>query len=72
MSLAGCGVRGGSVHGKTDESGNTVADGKVGAGDVLATIYKAVGLDPEQHYQVGARPVPLAPDDARAIDTVLL
>ena len=72
MSLAGCGVRGGSVHGATDEDGHTVAEGKVGAGDVLATIYQAVGIDPHQHYQVGARPVPLAPETAAPIKTVLL
>ena len=71
MSLAGCGVRGGSVHGATDEDGQTVADGKVGAGDVLATIYQAVGIDPHRHYHVGARPVPLVPETAAAIATVL-
>jgi uncharacterized protein (DUF1501 family) len=71
-SFAGCGIRGGSVHGKTDDLGNTVADGKVGAGDVLATLYKAVGIDPAQHVYVGLRPVPLAPEDANPIETVLL
>lgn len=70
-SLAGCGIRGGSVHGKSDEDGRTVAEGQVGAGDVLATIYKAVGIDPHSHYQVGPRPVPLAPEESRAIETVL-
>jgi hypothetical protein len=70
-SLSGCGVRGGSVHGKTDQDGNTVADGKVDAGHVLATIYKAVGIDPKKEYRVGQRPVPLAPEGSHPIDTVL-
>ena len=63
FSLSGCGVHGGSVHGKTDDDGRTVADGKAGPGDVMATIYKAVGVDPTLHYEVGLRPVPLAPED---------
>jgi hypothetical protein len=70
-SMSGCGVRGGSVHGQTDADGQTVAEGKVGAGDVLATIYKAVGIDPTMHYEVGLRPVPLAPEDSAPIETVL-
>jgi hypothetical protein len=71
FSMSGCGVRGGSVHGKTDADGQTVAEGKVGAGDVLATLYQAVGIDPTMHYEVGLRPVPLAPEDSSPIETVL-
>ncbi len=71
FSLSGCGVRGGSVHGKTDDDGRTVAEGKAGPGDVLATIYKAVGVDPTLHYEVGLRPVPLAPEESTPIETVL-
>jgi uncharacterized protein (DUF1501 family) len=70
-SLTGCGIRGGTVHGKTDQDGKTVVDGKAGPGDALATIYKAVGIDPESHYYVGPRPVPLAPEKSEAIKTVL-
>jgi hypothetical protein len=71
MSLAGCGVRGGAVHGRSDDQGHTVAEDPVGAGDVLATIYQAVGIDPHDPYYVGARPVPKAPEEASAIGTVL-
>ncbi|HZT82259.1 MAG TPA: DUF1501 domain-containing protein [Gemmataceae bacterium] len=70
-SFAGCGIRGGTVHGKTDADGKTVAEGKVGAGDVTATIFQAVGINPRKHYRVGARPVPLAPEDSKPIATVL-
>src|SRR5207302_8189928 len=31
-TLSGCGVRGGSVYGRTDATGNRVADGEIGAG----------------------------------------
>jgi hypothetical protein len=70
-SLAGCGIKGGTVHGKTDPDGRRVAEGKVGAGDVAATIYKAVGINPKKHYKVSGRPVPLAPEDSLPIKTVL-
>jgi hypothetical protein len=70
-SFAGCGIRGGSVHGKTDDDGKSVADGKVGPGDVTATIYRAVGISHKKQYHVGQRPVPIVPEDASPIDTVL-
>jgi hypothetical protein len=70
-SFTGCGIRGGSVHGATADDGKTVADGKVGAGDVTATIYQAVGINPKKQYKVGPRPVPVAPEDSKPIATVL-
>ncbi len=70
-SFTGCGIRGGAVHGSTDADGNTVATDKVDAGDVMATLYQAVGIDPTQHYFIGPRPVPLVPEKTKAIETVL-
>jgi hypothetical protein len=70
-ALAGCGIRGGAVHGRTDEDGVKVAEGEVNAGDLAATIFQAVGIDPATHYQVGPRPVPLAKEDARPIQAIL-
>src|SRR5262249_55002203 len=71
FTLTGCAVKGGTVHGKTDEDGKTVAEGKVGAGDVTATIYKAVGIDPKKSYYLGPRPIPLVPEDSKPVATVL-
>ena len=71
FTLTGGGAQGGALYGKTDDDGKTVADGKVGAGEVLATIYKAAGIDPAKHNYVGPRPVPLAPEGAKPIDAVL-
>lgn len=70
-SLAGCGIKGGTVHGATDADGKTVAEGKVGAGDLAATIYQAVGINPKKNYHVGLRPIPLVPEDSQPIKTVL-
>ena len=70
-SFSGCGIRGGTVHGKTDADGKSVADGKVGAGDVTATIYQAIGINPKKNYYVGPRPVPLVAEGSKPIKTVL-
>src|SRR5205807_4310804 len=70
-TLTGCGIKGGTVHGKTDDDGKTVTDGKVGAGDVTATIFKAVGINPKKDYYVGQRPIPLTPEGSAPIATVL-
>ena len=70
-AFAGCGIKGGTIHGKTDADGKTVADGEANASDVAATIYAALGIDPHKEYHVGLRPVPLAKEDAVPIDSIL-
>lgn len=42
--FAGGGVKGGFVHGKTDETASTVVEGKVGADDFNSTIGFALGI----------------------------
>ena len=70
-SLSGCGIKGGSVYGKTDADGQTVAEGKIGAGQLFATIFKALGIDHEKEYFIGARPLPISDFGAQPIDAVL-
>src|SRR5262245_12731309 len=43
-TLSGCGVQGGAVYGKSDATGNRVVDGEVGAAQLFATIYQALGI----------------------------
>lgn len=59
MTLSGCGIRGGSVYGKTDPDGQTVVDGEVTAGHLFGTIFQALGIDPHKEYYLGARPIPI-------------
>jgi hypothetical protein len=70
-TLSGCGVSGGSVYGKTDDKGNRVVDGEVGAAELFATIYQALGIDPQKNYYVNSRPVPLTDPGTEAIEDVL-
>jgi hypothetical protein len=71
MSLSGCGVKGGAVYGKTDPTGNRVVEGEVGAAEVFATMYKALGINPHKNYYVGSRPVPLTEPGTKPIKAVL-
>ena len=70
-AFAGCGIKGGAIHGKTDADGKTVVDGEANASDVAATIYKAVGIDLHKEYYSGLRPVPIAKENASPIDEIL-
>lgn len=70
-TLSGCGVKGGTVYGKTDEKGNRVADGEIGAGELFATIYEAVGIRHDKNLYVGSRPIPLVNPGIKPVREVL-
>jgi hypothetical protein len=70
-TLSGCGIRGGSVYGRTDETGNRVADGEINAARLFATIYRALGINHQKNYYVGARPIPLTDPGTEPIREVL-
>jgi hypothetical protein len=70
-TLSGCGVQGGSVYGKTDATGEAVADGEVGPAELFATIYQALGIDHQKAYRVGSRPVPLTEPGTEPVQEVL-
>ncbi|MCA9118223.1 MAG: DUF1501 domain-containing protein, partial [Planctomycetaceae bacterium] len=57
--------------GKTDENGQTVADGEAKSGDLFATIFRAAGIDHEKEYYVGARPIPITDFGCSPIEDVL-
>jgi len=70
-SLTGCGVKGGSVYGETDEDGQHVKEGEIGAGQLFATIYEALGIDHRKDYYVGSRPLPLTNPGIEPVKEVL-
>jgi len=68
MVLAGGGIRGGQLYGSSDVNGAQVADRQCSPGDVHATVYHSLGIDPrtELEDQLGrpfqicdGRPLPL-------------
>jgi hypothetical protein len=70
-SLTGCGVKGGSVYGKTDEDGRKVVDGEIGAAPLFATIFQCLGIDPQKNYYLGARPIPLTDPGTKPISQLI-
>jgi uncharacterized protein (DUF1501 family) len=70
-TLSGCGIKGGSVFGKTDATGNRVQDGQIGAAELFATIYRALGINHQKNYHVGSRPVPLTEPGTKPVKDVL-
>lgn len=71
VSLSGCGIKRGSVYGKSDDDGHKVIEGKVGAAQLFATIFQALGIDHQKNYHVGARPLPLTDPGTQPIREVL-
>jgi len=70
-TLSGCGVRGGTVFGKTDPDGQTVVEGEMNAGDLFATIFAALGIPHDKEYMVGSRPIPIADFGSEPCNEVL-
>lgn len=56
--LAGAGVKGGQVVGKTTPDRVDVADHPISAGDFFATICRALDVDHTDTYEAAGRPVP--------------
>ncbi len=70
-TLSGCGIKGGSVYGRTDATGNTVVDGEINSARLFATIYRALGINPRKNYYAGARPIPLTDPGSEPVLEVL-
>jgi hypothetical protein len=72
VTLSGCGIRGGVVHGSTNADGSDVAENRVTPAQFFATIYAALGIDHEKEYIApDSRPVALTPARTRPVREVL-
>jgi hypothetical protein len=67
--IGGGAIKGGQVYGSTDEDGMAVATNPVKIGDVFATLYRALGIDPTTQIRdpIG-RPFAIAGGNGRAIE----
>lgn len=66
--MAGGGVKGGYVHGETDETGSNVVNGKVSAPDFNASIGHALGISYDQViHSASKRPFNMATRDGKPI-----
>jgi hypothetical protein len=63
--VGGGAIKGGQVYGSTTEDGTDVKDNKVTVGDLFATLYKGLGLDPSTRIRDNlGRPIPIADGEA--------
>ena len=61
VMLAGAGIKGGTVYGASDDRAAFVKDNPVSTGDICATIYHCLGIDPALRIRDRLnRPVPIA------------
>jgi uncharacterized protein (DUF1501 family) len=65
--IGGGGLKGGKVIGSTDTDGVDITDHPVGVMDLIATMAKSMGIDPETQYTTPrGRPIKVA-DGAKPI-----
>lgn len=68
VALGGGAIKGGQVFGSTDENGAAVKDNEVRIGDLFATVYKAMGIDPKVQIRDNlGRPSDIAGENAKPI-----
>ena len=72
VTLTGCGIKPGVIHGSTNEDGTAVANDRVTAAEFFATIFRAVGINHQKEYiSADGRPVRLTPYDTEPVRAVL-
>jgi hypothetical protein len=71
VALAGCGVKGGVVVGKTNANGTAVTEREVNGGHLFQTYFRALGLNPNRNHHVEQRPIPMTDPKAAPIQEVL-
>ena len=71
IAVAGCGIKGGTVVGKTNANGTEVIDREVNGGHLFHTYYRAVGLDPTKAFWHEGRPFNKADPKTDSIHEIL-
>ncbi len=70
--LAGGGIRGGQVVGRTSADGTTVEERPVSVPDLLATVCRALGIDPmKQNVSNVGRPIRVVDPAAKSIEEIV-
>ena len=70
--LAGGGIRGGVIHGSTNEVGSEVDRDPTSPADIAATAFHVLGIDPsERLLSPGNRPIDIV-RDGRVLKELLL
>src|SRR5262249_20125193 len=69
--VGGGALKGGQAYGSTDKDGTSVKDNPVKVGDMFATIYKALGIDPTTQVRDAiGRPFSISGLDGKPIEAL--
>lgn len=71
IAVAGCGIRAGSVVGRTNENGTAVVDRMVNGGHLFHTYLRALGVNSTRNHYHEGRPIPMADPQAAPIQEIL-
>jgi hypothetical protein len=70
--LGGGAIKGGTVYGATDKDGASVKDNPVKIGELFATIYKGMGIDPTTSVRDNlGRPTPIAGENVKPVTALV-
>ena len=70
--MFGGGIKGGTVHGKTDKEGATVAENKVSCIDFMSTVCKLMGIDYNKENETPSkRPIRIVDKGAKPVDAII-
>jgi hypothetical protein len=69
--LAGGGIRGGQHYGASNRDGFEVEENPVSEGDLFATIYRTMGINPRARHYLGSRPIWATPEGSRPIQQLI-
>ncbi|MDJ0974490.1 MAG: DUF1501 domain-containing protein [Planctomycetota bacterium] len=67
MWMAGGGIQGGRVIGKTDRTGAAVTERPVSQTDLMASIAHATGMEPEKVFYSNGRPISLVDESGKVV-----
>ncbi|MBY0232792.1 MAG: DUF1501 domain-containing protein [Gemmataceae bacterium] len=71
VCLSGGGIKGGATVGATNADGRGVKDRPTSEGDLFATIYTALGINPRARHLAGVRPIWATPEGSKAVKELL-
>ena len=64
-------IKGGQHYGASNRDGFEVQDDPVNEGDLFATMYKTLGINPRAKHFLGSRPIWATPDGSKPIEQLL-
>jgi uncharacterized protein (DUF1501 family) len=72
VALGGGAIKGGIAFGETDKDGSSVKDQPVKIGELFATIYKGLGIDPNTQVRDNlGRPTAIAGENVKPVQALL-